>query len=133
MWTSRVNAAHMREREDEGLLHFLYHANENGTISIPDSRWVLQTRQKARAVLFRISRILNNRKDIKISWLFHFYQITRFFSALVPIKVYWVLSYLFLFIANNKHSLLDKYSYKISNNKEIEEYYTKEFMGNILK
>lgn len=68
-----------------------------------------------------------------MSWLFYFYQITRFFSALVPRKVYWVLSYLFLFIANNKHSLLDKYSYKISNNKEIEEYYTKDFTGNILK
>ena len=64
--TSRANVVHLGERKD-GILHFMYHDNENSTVSIPDNKWVLQRRQKAIAVVFRISRIVNNRKDISIS------------------------------------------------------------------
>lgn len=83
--------------------------------------------------MFRISRVANNRKDIKISWLFQFNQIIIYFFGLIAKRSLLGILKSVPIYCKHKHSLLNKYSYKISNGKENEEYYIKQLRGNIFK
>lgn len=47
-------------------LDYLYH-NKNSRRDSPGSKWLFKERQKVLSIVFRVSRIANNRKDVKYS------------------------------------------------------------------